>query len=402
MAAVLPAFQINGTLLDGKVISGTIVLPALGGGSAPADPIGVLFPSLIVSGNLENNPGTGRTVTSIITLPGLSVSGNLEIGKVVTSVITLPGLSVRVQIRHIEFGDAPYLTLPSLSVSGEGFDSNIGNASVDLPALSLVAEGVSSAFGVGAFDIPVLSVSGEGLVGVLGNALLVLPRLTLETESYFNELGNLSANLPMFTLSAEALRGATGSLDQDIPPLKLSATGILSCEGTGAVTIPVLTLTSTFILQSYLNMVMNIRNAALTLYDNYDFNSLCRFNGKHLGATSTKIFDLDTGTLDDDEAIDWNFRTGYLDLEQKTTKKLRQAWLSYKSSGNIILTVIQPDGIEYEYTLEGIETDETGLRVKFGRGLASKYVALDIKNVDGSSITLDTLQLTLDKLAMRR
>jgi len=151
-----------------------------------------------------------------------------------------------------------------------------------------------------------------------------------------------------------------------------------------------------------LSMVMNIRNAALTLYTNYNFNSLCRFNEKHLGATSTKIYDLDTGTLDDTAEIDWNFRTGYLDMEQKTTKKLRQAWLSYKSSGNIILTIIQPDGTEYEYTLEGIETAETGLRVKFGRGLTSKYVALDIKNVDGSSITLDTLQLTLDKLAMRR
>jgi hypothetical protein len=166
--------------------------------------------------------------------------------------------------------------------------------------------------------------------------------------------------------------------------------------------MPALTLSTYLVLQSYLNMVMNIRNAALTLYDNYDFNSLCRFNGKHFGATKTGIFDLDTGDLDDDDIIDWNFRTGYLDMEQKTTKKLRQAWLSYKSSGNIILTVVQPDGTEYEYTLEGIETDDTGLRVKFGRGLASKYVALDVKGVDGSTITLDTLRLTLDKLSAMR
>jgi len=322
-----------------------------------------------------------------------AITGNIAISPAISGTIfTVAGYT----------SDANEVTLPALTCAGEGLDSGFGDASNTLPSLTISAEGIVDTLGDGAFKIPALSVSGEGLVSILGEALLTLPRLTLATESYFNELGNLSVNLPIFTLSAEAFRGVTGSLDQDIPPLKISATGILSCEGTGAVTIPALTLTSTFVLQSYLNMVMNIRNAALTIYDNYDFNSLCRFNGKHLGATSTKIFDLDTGTLDDTAEIDWNFRTGYLDLEQKTTKKLRQAWLSYKSSGNLILTTIQPDGTEYEYTLEGIETAETGLRVKFGRGLASKYVALDIKNVDGSSITLDTLQLTLDKLAMRR
>jgi hypothetical protein len=149
-------------------------------------------------------------------------------------------------------------------------------------------------------------------------------------------------------------------------------------------------------------MVMNLKNRALTLYDNYDFNSMCRFNDKHFGATKTGIFDLDTGTTDAGTLISWNAKTGYLDLEQKVKKKAKQAWLSYKSSGDIMLTVIQPNGEEYEYTLDGYDTTENGLRVKFGKGIRSKYIALDIKSIDGSSITLDTLKLHLEKLSLNR
>jgi hypothetical protein len=100
--------------------------------------------------------------------------------------------------------------------------------------------------------------------------------------------------------------------------------------------------------------------------------------------------------------IDWNFRTGYLDLEQKAKKKLKQAWLSYKTNGDLILTVVQPDGESFEYHLEGIDTTEAGVRVKFGKGLRSKYVALDVKNLDGSTITLDAIKLVLEKTSKPR
>jgi hypothetical protein len=294
------------------------------------------------------------------------------------------------------------VTVPALTISGEGIDSELGDASNSIPIFTLDSEGIMGDLGDGSFKIPSLLVSGEGLIGILGNALLTLPRLTLQVEDYASSIGNMSANVPMFTLSAKALRGATGSLDQDIPPIELSSTGILSIEGTASVTIPSLSLSVSLVLQSYLNMVMNIKNYALTLYDNYDFNSLCRFNGKNLGATSTKIYDLDSGTTDEGTFIDWNFRTGYLDLHQKVKKGLKQAWVSYKSDGDLIITAIQPNGTEYEYPMDSIDTTEEGIRVKFGKGIKSKYIALDVSNVDGSSITLDTMKLLFEKTAKER
>ena len=93
--------------------------------------------------------------------------------------------------------------------------------------------------------------------------------------------------------------------------------------------------------------------------------------------------------------IEWNWKTGYLDLEQIQKKKLVEAWLSYKTDGDIKFTVMQPNGEEYEYILQGIDPTETGLRLKFGRGIRTKYVALNVSNIDGSSIDLDELKLHL-------
>jgi hypothetical protein len=89
-------------------------------------------------------------------------------------------------------------------------------------------------------------------------------------------------------------------------------------------------------------------------------------------------------------------------MEQKFRKRLIQAWLSYKSNGDLMVTVIQPDGMEFEYPVDGLGVTEDGVRVKFGKGIHSKYLALDIKNQDGSTITLDALKLHLDKINKER
>jgi hypothetical protein len=145
-------------------------------------------------------------------------------------------------------------------------------------------------------------------------------------------------------------------------------------------------------------MAVNIKNLGLTLLNNYYFNSFCRFNGKHLGADSTHIYDLDTGTTDNGTNIVWNIRTPYLDLQIKEKKRLHYAWLSYKSNGDLTVTVHHPDGTYYEALLDGIYTTETGMRVKFGKGDDTKYTALDIKNVSGSTIIMDVIRLHMFKV----
>jgi hypothetical protein len=295
------------------------------------------------------------------------------------------------------------IEFPVFTVSATGIFDCFGNASINLPFFTFEASGINDALGNASFELPVISVSATGQTDIIGTASFSLPRLTIDASTLISSIGDASITFPLLSVYGVGQDGAVGTFNKSLPMFKLSAGTFNEILGDGDIVLPMFTLiTSVLPTTAYLSMVMNLKNRALTLYDNYDFNSLCRFKDKHFGATKTGIYDLDTGTTDNGTLIDWNFRTGYLDLEQKNKKKLKQAWLSYKSDGDLILTVIQPNGDEYEYSLQGIDSTENGLRVKFGKGIRSKYVALDIKNVDGSTITLDTLKLHLDKLSLNR
>ena len=273
------------------------------------------------------------------------------------------------------------LLVPPLTFAGTLRQDARGQLSISLPALAAALLG------------------GLHPVGVLD---ITLPRLHLGLSATANESGVLSFSLPRLMFSGECAVGASGTLDVTLPMLRPVITGHLSASGVLTITLPLMRLSLQAEPHDYVALVLNLHNYALTQYDTYNFNSLCQFNGVTLGAMATKICNLDSGTTDDGTIFDWNIRTPYIDMEQKFKKRLIQAWLSYKSDGDIIVTVVQPDGMEYEYPLDGLSATEEGVRVKFGKGIRSKYLALDIKSVDGSTLTLDALRLHLDKINKER
>ena len=293
------------------------------------------------------------------------------------------------------------LTLPMLTILAEGYDSCSGEMDATLPALTIDATGVLDGFGSLDLVLPMITFEAEGEDTILGYLDAALPMITLSAEGYEHPEGTLDIILPMLRLSVEKIDGATGEMTATIPMITIDALGYLSCSGELDATIPMVQLSAEMEPDTYHSMVLNIRNNALTIYNNYLFNSMCRFNGVNLGATSTKIFNLNSGTKDDGAEIDWNFRLPYLNMEIKTKKHLRLAWFSYKSNGDIIVTVVQPDGAEYEYNLKGYEITEDGVRVKFGKGIKSKYLAIDVRSKDGSTIDLDTIRILMDAFKTR-
>jgi hypothetical protein len=293
------------------------------------------------------------------------------------------------------------ITVPMITAKLEGMLSAQGTLNIETPAMLFYAEGSDAPRGSFEASVPKLLFYAQGVVGEVGTLNIVIPALTAIFSAVEDVTGIINVYIPAPQFSFNLAEGATGSLYLDLPTQTIHLSGNVSSEGTMNISLPMFRVSFSFLPKDYLSMVMNIKNRALTEYSNYSFNSLCSFNGKSFGATSTAIYEL-TGDTDTGTLIDWNFRTGYLDLEQKFKKKLKQAWFSYKTDGDLILTVIQPNGESYEYHLEGIDTTETGVRVKFGKGIRSKYVALDVKNLDGSTITLDVLKLHLEKLVKPR
>ena len=134
---------------------------------------------------------------------------------------------------------------------------------------------------------------------------------------------------------------------------------------------------------------MNTKNMGLTKYTNFDYNSLCMFNGVVIGATRTGIYEL-TGTEDNEDMIPWKIRTGKLDL---VTHKLRHVWLSGTITGDIKMIIETPDGERYEYDIEPVSETEDEIRVKIGKGLGSRYVNIEFQNESVETITLDKIQV---------
>ena len=340
------------------------------------------------SGTIAVSPSLKGTL-----ITQLYATGNIRISPVIYGTIFSP---------EYNYSQPSAVTLPSLQVYGTGTVTVSGNASLALPSHTAYGEGSPSIVGAGAVVLPLFSVSGTGSPNNLGNASLTIPKITIQATVLQSIVGNGSFILPKLSVRGDILCGAVGNGTVSIPLFIINASGIADVVGNGSVKLPMFKINASMMPLSYNSLVVNIRNKALTLYQNYNFNSLCRFNGKNLGASNSGIFDLESSTMDGTDFVEWNVRTGFLDLHQKSKKKLKQVWFSYSSDGDLLLTVMQMDGVTYEYPLDGIYMTETGIKVKVGKGIRQKYLALDLKNVDGASLDLDVIKMHFDQFVEKK
>jgi len=383
-SSILISPSISGQLLKGRIgdISSSILIsPQVSGTMEYIPPPELSCPISIspqISGTMES-----------------SIVGN---GSIIIPIFTLSATGVRDDFGNLE------VALPFFRLNAEGFDSCIGEAFLTIPILTLLGLGTIDEIGEVFLTIPMLRLSATGGVDVIGYGSINIPMIALSAETIIGEIGDAALSLPLFKISGEGVDGAIGEGAIVIPFFTLASTGMLSAEGIANVSIPMFKLFSEFVTATgdYLNLAMNIRNNALTVYSNYPFNSFCRFNGVHLGAMSSKIYNLGTGITDNGTLIFWSFKTAYIDLEFKIKKKLRQAWLTLKTDGDLILTVSYPDGTSYEYSATSYGITEDGIRVKFGKGIKSRYVALEVESVDGSTLELDAIRLQLDQYTAKR
>lgn len=321
-------------------------------------------------------------------------------------------------------------TIPMLKRSMNGTDSILGVMNISIPKLTKVMTGAVGAAGTINTSIPnqVFSIVGEsGIVGristtlpfpsilsasqagITGSLVASLPIIRQTIVSSYGVIGTLTFSIPMVQHTGTFADGRAGTISFEVPILRMTATGMISCEGILIAEIPMMSYGESrytivdAVGDEYANitMVMNIKNKALTQYNNYNFNSMCNFGGKNLGLISTGMYDL-TGDTDDGYQIDWNVRTGNLSLEMNDKKRLKQVWISHRTNGNMVLTVVKPNGEEYEYELENVILEENVARVKVGKGIKSKYVKLDLKNVGGSTLLLDALRVHYDVLSKKR
>ena len=352
--------------------------------------------------SIQSELSTEYTVTSEIVLP-FTVESELFAPEGIDGECSLfmPAFTVESE-GNLEIRGNVSLVLPSFILGATGYDGALGNAVITLPKIILSASGYPDAIGNASLVLPKIRVDSTGNATILGNATLSIPLLLLSANGFIGEIGNANLIIPSLILSSDGYTLNVGNLNVNLPRLRISATGIINEIGNASLILPMFKLIASITPTDYASIVVNIRNRANTEYTNYSFNSLASFKGLSLGANSTGIYKLDTGNMDVDEPINWQIRTGFIDLEQHLKQKIRQAWFSYKSNGDIKVTVVLPNGESYEYDLEITNIYEDGQKVKFGKGIKSKYIQIDMQDIDGSSLDLDVIKFLYQKKGLIR
>lgn len=332
----------------------------------------------VLSGTIETD---GLEVNGTLVIP-VSISGTMgSIQNVISGTLTIPISIAGTIYSYPVYTGLLYGTIPSMELDGTGYSDPIGTGRVELPFFTLSSEAYGDPVGTLNKSLPMFRIGTVAEELPVGIANLTLPKLKISTVSDSGNIATFSAELPIF---------------------RISTTGYSDVIATGSMTLPFFGLSAFISPSTYKSLVMNLLNRGFTEFANYNFNSMCNFNGKNLGATTTAIHDLDSGTNDNGTKIDWNFTVGYIDLQIKTKKKLREMWMGCQIDGNVIVTVKKADGTEYEYKGESFEETERGVRVKFGKGIKARYLSLDVKNEDVSTMELDAIRLMLDKYEGRR
>ena len=361
ITALLPIpFSMQGSLYFGNIETGefNITIPMLTGDSLE------MYWGFFEGMNSEESGANG--MTNGMTLPMLQFLGDGQTD----------------EVAQID------VSIPFMSFSGEGMDSELGELNVSIPMLQFLFVTSNDEAGQINASLPSLLGALAGVDEITGVISVVLPAMKIYSETLDGESGELNVSLPFFKALFSGLDSIEGILGIKIPLMKMSLFATTFTDGVEDT-------------DSFTALVMNVKNKGLTEFKNYGFNSFCNFVGRNVGALSDGIYEL-AGDKDVNDEISWNFRTGAIHLEMKSKKRLKQAWFSYKSNGDLMVTIVLASGESYEYDVEGYTETLDGGRVKIGKGIRTKYLMFDVKNIEGSTINLDAIRLHYDLIKKKR
>lgn len=224
---------------------------------------------------------------------------------------------------------------------------------------------------------------------------MIFPLLSTSAEFLAGNSFTGSMRLPMFEADADYLAGSAFSASLNFPMFS-NAGAFGTYVYAGDWTLPMFVAAGraeSDIAQTYRGWPINLKNMGLTEYQNFAFNSMTRFNGEYLAAGAGGLFSLD-GDDDNGTPIDSRVRFALTDFGIEALKRLEEAFVSYRSAGDLRFRVIIDGGETYEYTLAA--TGNTGIatnRAKVGKAIKSNYFCLEVESVAGIPFELDAIKL---------
>jgi hypothetical protein len=325
-----------------------------------------------VSGNIFTSPKLAATINII---PVISGSITTSVYQTANLNITLP------KLQFVAYGGALLnIRLPKILFSAHGTNNNLGVLNIILPRLRFLGNLIQEQLVQLQVILPKLQFSAGGINSGIAQLNITLPKLTFEANHFTGSIAQLNISLPLIGFKASAYWQGINALNIPLPKILFSA--IMRSKET-------------------VTLVLNMKNFALTEYDNsYNYNSLFNFNGQMVGVRRDGIYEL-TGDDDNGAMIAWDFKTGKIDTEDGLQHKMRYAWLSYRPSGDLILTVYDGEN-EYEYDVESYKQIDNAVRIKVGKGIRNRFLQFGLRNVSNEKIFLDRLRLFADPIKEKK
>ena len=145
--------------------------------------------------------------------------------------------------------------------------------------------------------------------------------------------------------------------------------------------------------------VANLATSAHSRYSQYGFNSFAKFGGKHYGCKSDGIYELG-GETDGANPIPWTVTLGETDFGASNLKRFESVYLGVKSTGQLVLKVINDNGTAYHYNVIPSGNDARAARAVLGRGLAGRYWKLELAS-DTERTELDSIDFSFAAMSRK-
>lgn len=298
-------------------------------------------------------------------------------------------------------------SLPMPTVVATGVGVVVGRVNASLPMPTVAAAGMSGAVGQidaalqGGFTVEAFS--GGVIEAVLHGGF------TLQASGVAGSTGRLTATMPMFELVAHASTDRVGRIDATMPmirPVPSAAFNALMpmfrVVASGHAVVAVEYEAYTMNLVGPVDLDPRSPHAPsgreITRYTHFPFDQIVRHGDKYYGVSSTGLYLLG-GDTDDGAPIPWAFRTATTDFGTIQRKTVVSAYLGGKVMPTATAKIFagEQGEINYTYPVPPSATNQN-YRVRFGRGLKTRYFALEMSDAQGGDVRADSIDFEINTM----
>jgi hypothetical protein len=246
---------------------------------------------------------------------------------------------------------------------------------------------------------PIIDLS---IIVIVSGLTLSLTQATPIIDIVINAIvipSTLALSLVALSPPFEELESLALSLIQGIPAISIDTTPEIAIQIISSISLhrPEISITDDIKI-----IVTNARTFAISEYTAMAFNSMARFNGKYLYAKADGIYE---GGGDDDNGADIHasYKTGAFDINATEVQKLRNAFLNFRSNGDIQLFSVGNEINTRLYNITNSTADTMHeRRQKFERGIRDNHFSFGISNVNGSSFEIKSAKILTEPIRKRR